>query len=437
MRRLAVIALCLAGCAQSRGARVGVAPDVLSRVAGELLHSDLVTRPAGAQRVSCDGEVDCLSQLRSGRVDLVALERESVASLLGEGLTDPDLVVLTELPLARRRQLVVAPNSPATSIAELGASRVAVSSRFAHRASRGFADLARTYRLGEAPAIIDDPAERAAALERGVVAAAVFERWRRPLGTRPLPDPAGALEGGPLVVIAARHAASRAALDRAAGAAAVRLGEIGDRILAAVAAGADPIAAVRAVAPINRSPEPLVLAAAGRGPAAAAVERALALRSVRRLEARDPLAALARGGAALALAPRSPSPPAGAELVAVFEPPGGVARELWARPGTLDLAEARRVLEASPIARLPSGERPSLWRRLSRTAPPPTSRPPSRWLDTLANVVTFLFLVWLVVRVVRRGDVSAIQAAAAAPEREESAGDLALDELDPALADEA
>jgi hypothetical protein len=406
---LAAIAASLAGagCAESRGVSIGLGPDAQSQLIAELLHAELAARPAGAERVPCVDELACVAKLRSRRIDVVAVERDALEWLVPAGdLAGAGLELVTELPLTRRFHLVVAADHVAREIGDLARTRIAVSDRFARRATSGFAELASAYRLSRSPAIIANPSERAAALERGEVEAAVFESWRTPPGARALPDPREALEGGTFVIVAAsgRRPGEAGSIEHAAGAAGLRAGALGDRLLAAVASGMTPAAAARAIAPPGRSPsEPLVLAAPAGSRWLQEVETALATRGVHHLSTGDPAAALRSGRAQLAL---SPNPIDGEhELIAVFESPDAAPIGLWSRTGVLDLAEARRVLGVSPSARLPGGEGPSLWQRAAiEQAVPPRQRP-SWWLDTLANVMVAWFFVWLVVRVFWRDDL--------------------------------
>jgi hypothetical protein len=388
--RAALFAAALAaGCASQRGANVAAGEDPIAAAAGELLHIELAGNPEGARRVDCGDAVDCVAKLRRGAVDVAVVERDELEWLAPAG----ELVIAAELPIERSFALV---SRPGASLG--GDPRVAASRRFASRARGGLADLARAASIAPRPQIIDDPEARAAALATGAVDAAVFESWRRPAETSVV----ATVRGGRFVVatrpdVMARDR-DRDAVGRASGAVSVRLEKLGDRIWAAIAAGVDPVDAARALAPPDRGPPPpLVLAVAPRHRDwTPAIERALAQRGIQVVGGDEPAA----GDAALMLRAAGAAPIDGAELVAVFEGRELPPAELWSKTGLLDLAEARRILFASAHARLPAGDRPSAWRRLSDLKSARPHQTP-RWLDTLINVAVAAFLIWLLALIVR------------------------------------
>ena len=398
MIRALIVALIASGCAKERGAVVGTSDDPMSVIAGELLHAELATRPEGARRKRCGEIIDCLAELRAGAVDVLVLERDQLSWLVPEG----ELDVIAELPVERRFVLAGTRIASTGELAALGRpARVAVSPPFAGRARGGLAELDARPGLEIEPLLIADPGERSSLLEAGVVDAAVFEAWRRPPDSRELL----ALAGSRYVVVAGERilARGRDSVARATGAVVVRLEKLAGRILAAVGGGLEPLEAVKLLAPRQRGPAaPLVLAVSGAHRAwSPLVERALASRSVTPRESPRARQAIAGGAATLALVEPGAAVE-GAELIAVFAGRGRPDAELWARTGALDLADARRVLAASPLARMPGDQRPTLWRRVTASARRPPARGSSRWFDTLVNLLVGTFLVWLVVSIVRR-----------------------------------
>lgn len=382
MIRAAVILVALASCARDRGVYVAAPADPIEAATGELLHLELADNPEGARRVDCGDPVDCIAKLRGHAVDVAVIERDLLGWLAPAG----ELVIAAELPIERSFTLAVISDLPAGE----ARPRIAASREFASRPRGGVADLG----LG-APRvqIVDDPAARAAALTGGAVDGAVFESWRLPPGARA----AATVRGGRFVVVTRpdvmRRERDRDAVGRAAGAVSVRLEQLGDRIRAAIAAGVDPVEAVRTLAPRDRSPpEPLrIRSESGHRDWVARVERALAARTV--LPA-------GKGEAQLVVRAAGAAASDGLERVVAFDDGARPAVELWSAVGLLDRDEVRRVLDSSPYARLPAGDGPSAWRRLTASTPR-TARGAGRGLDTLLNVAVAIFVLWILALIVR------------------------------------